>query len=183
MSAHPVTSGNFDCYTDWPRTGLLPISVEEPAGHVPFGLGISDAPTVDREGRSLVRPQSQLHAYEPAKSPMENSQTLPSPAQTLAIIPQQRSGLDPKNRVTTQGADRTFDKEFEKLAQARAFPRFVLDIKVADAENELDYDDEYAMTASDLDENVVEGENTKTLAEVHAEGRKMKRFRWALFKG
>lgn len=57
------------------------------------------------------------------------------------------------------------------------YASFIPGITVANAEDDLEYDDEYAMTASDPDETPTEGGVLKTAAEERAEKRKMKRFR------
>ena len=60
-----------------------------------------------------------------------------------------------------------------------SFPRFIPDTAFTNPEDELDYDEEYAMTASDQDEHMNEGGVSKTTSEEPVNKRKMKRFRLA----
>lgn len=68
------------------------------------------------------------------------------------------------------------DESFEEGA-GEFYPRFISDVTVASGDDAFSYDEDYAMTASDLDEMAAEGNALKTAAEERAEKRKMKRFR------
>lgn len=70
-----------------------------------------------------------------------------------------------------------FEENFEESVED-FYPRFIPDVTVASGDDAFSYyDDDYAMTASDLDETAPEGNAVKTAADERAEKRKMKRFR------
>ena len=81
-------------------------------------------------------------------------------------------------QMKMQAGETIFDRNLKEVSGS-LYPRFIPDITVATAEDDLDYDEEFAMTVSDLDEIPTEGDVPKTAAEERAEKRKMKRFRWA----
>lgn len=177
MSGCPVKSDETDWRSDWAST----------RSHSPFvGLvketvisrsEVSRAHIVGAEAGSMVRPPKHMHNNETAEVSMATTQSRESPLQIRATIQGERFNLDVKDRAKTRGDDRSLDENLERLARTGSFPRFIPDIKVANAEEELEYEEEYPMTASDVDDHAFEGDDAKSPAEIRAEKRKMKRFR------
>lgn len=174
-SGCPVTSDESDWHSGWASTrSHSPFAgqVKEP---VTSRSEVSRAHTVGTESGSMVRRQNQMHSYETAEDSTELAQSRESPVQLRAAIQGQRFNLDAKEKV--RGDDRSVDENLERLARTGSFPRFIPDIKLANAEDELEYEEEYPMTASDVDDQAFEGDDAKSPAEIRAEKRKMKRFR------
>lgn len=178
MSGCPVTSEESDWHSGW----------ASPRSHSPF-VGQAREPVISRsevyrartvgtEAGSVVRPHGPMDTYETAGGSMETSQSQESPVQIRAAVPGQRFNLDAKDNAKSRGDERSLDENLERLARTGSLPRFIPDIKVANAEDELEYEEEYTMTASDVDDHTFEGDDAKPPAEVRAEKRKMKRFRW-----
>lgn len=178
MSGCIVTSGESNWHTGWATTRSHSPFIAEIQDPIVLGLDSGRTPAVRTEGRSLARPQDYAQPREPAESWMNTPQDLRSPVQRRIVTQGQPISQDAQGQGKTHGEERFHGQDFERLARTGSFPRFIPDIKVANEEEEIDYDDEDPMTASDLDENGVERETMKTPAEARAEKRKMKRFRW-----
>lgn len=177
MSGCPVTSDESDWHSGWASTRSHSPFAGQAQEPVTSRSEVSRAHTVGTESGSMVRRQNQMHSYETAEGSTELSQSHESPVQLRAAIQGQRSNLDAKERAKVRGDDRSVDENLERLARTESFPRFIPDIKVATAEDELEYEEEYPMTASDVDDQAFEGDDAKSPAEIRAEKRKMKRFR------
>ncbi|MCJ1466742.1 hypothetical protein MMC07_005362 [Pseudocyphellaria aurata] len=177
MSGCPVTSDDSDWNSGWASTRSHSPFVGRVKEPVISRADVSRAHTVGTEAGSMVRPQLQTTTYETAESAMDTPQSRESPVQRRAAIQGQRFNPDAKDKAKVRGEERSLDESLERLARTRSFPRFIPDIKVANAEDELEFEEEYPMTASDVDDQAFEGDEGKSPAEIRAEKRKMKRFR------
>lgn len=177
MSGCPVKSGETDWPSDWASTRSHSPFVSLDKEAVFSRSEVSRAHTVGAEAGSMVRPPKHMHNYETAEGSMATAQSRESPLQVRAAVQGERFDPDITDRTKTCGDDRSLDKNLERLARTGSFPRFIPDIKVANAEEELEYEEEYPMTASDVDDHAFEGDDAKSPAEIRAEKRKMKRFR------
>lgn len=177
MSGCPVTSDTSDWHSGWGSTRSHSSFVGHANEPVISRSEVSRAHTVGTEAGSMVRPQNQMHNYETTKGSMKTSGSQESPVQARAAVQGQQFNLDPKEKEKTLADDRSLDENLERLVRTGSFPRFIPDIKVANTEDELEYEEDYPMTASDADDHAFEGDDAKSPAEIRAEKRKMKRFR------
>lgn len=177
MSGCPVKPDETDWHSDWTSTRSHSPFVSLDKNAVISRSEVSRAQTGGAEAGSTVRPPKQMHNYETAEGSMVTAQSRESPLQIRAALQGERLNPDIKDRAKTGGDDRSLDKNLERLARTGSFPRFIPDIKVANTEEELEDEDEYPMTASDVDDHAFEGDDAKSPAEIRAEKRKMKRFR------
>lgn len=118
-----------------------------------------------------------MATYETAESAIETPQSREGPVQIQVAIQGQRFNSDATDKAKGHGDERSLDENLERLARTGSFPRFIPDIKVANGEDELEFEEEYPMTASDVDDQAFEGDDGKSPADIRADKRKMKRFR------
>lgn len=179
ISGCAMTSDESSWHAGWTTTrphSPFVSEIQEPR-NVNLGAGL--ASTVHTESRSLERPQIYTHSHEPAESWINSPQAPLSLVQIRTLAQGQPVSQASQSQAKVHGEERFHSQDLERLARTGSFPRFIPDIKVEN-EDDIDYDDEDPMTASDLDEHGVEGETVKTPAEARAEKRKMKRFRWVV---
>ena len=178
MSGCLVKSDETDWHPDWASTRSHSPFVSLDKEAVISRSEVSRAHTVGAEAGSMAQPPKHMHNCETTEGSMATAQSQESPLQIRAAVQGERFNPDKTDRAKTRGDDRSLDKNLERLARTGSFPRFIPDIKVANAEDELEYEDEYPTTASDVDDHAFEGDDAKSPAEIRAEKRKMKRFRW-----
>ena len=176
MSGCTVTSDESSWHTGWATTRSRSPFIAEIQDPINLDLDAGRIPAVRTDSRLLARPQNYANSHEPAESWMNAPSDLRSPVLRRTVDQGQPISQDPQGQAKAHGEERLNSQNFERLARTGSFPRFIPDIKVAN-EEEVDYDDEDPMTASDLDENDIEREAVQTPAETRAEKRKMKRFR------
>ncbi|MCJ1271693.1 hypothetical protein MMC22_011598 [Lobaria immixta] len=177
MPGCPVSPDNSDWHSGWTTTRSHSPFVGQAKEPMISRSEVSPAHTVSTEAGSMVRPQSHMQNYETTERSMETPRSRESPVQIRAAIQGQRLNLDAKDKAKGPGDDRSLDENLERLARTGSFPRFIPDIKVANADDELEYEEDYPMIASDVEDHAFEGDDAKSPAEVRAEKRKMKRFR------
>lgn len=164
MSGRPVKPEFNRQSHGWKSRPTSP-AVVEPDDIQPGKLRFGSKPPVNHD-RGLTRTLggSNVHAHRQQGNIKEESEEVQHPFRA-------------QNQIKT-GAEKAMFGENLKEASGDLYPRFIPDITVASAEDDLDDDEEYAMTTSDLDETPTEGGVPKTAAEERADKRKMKRFRW-----
>lgn len=177
-SGCPVMSDKSDWHSGWANTRSHSPFVGQAKEPVISRSDVSRAHTVGSQAGSMVQPQTQMHTFETTEGFMETPQSRESPVETRAATQGQRFNLDTKDKTKVRGDERSLDENLQRLARTGSLPRFIPDIKVANTEDELEYEEEYPMTGSDVDDHAFEGDDAKSPTDVRAEKRKMKRFRW-----
>ncbi len=162
---HPMTSREADLSIDWPSPQL----------YTPFLIQIDDStrPCLDFD-------RAHAKIYRPASNPAECSMELPQALTSLSPYTRGRQSTpDLLGKASALSQGRSIDKEDCRLTPVASFPSFIPKIQVENVEDDLDYDEEDSPLGSEVDENMADGDNQKTTAEIRAEKRKSKRFRLA----